>query len=74
MEVEVDGAVGGAGDEAKESGGQLGGEEEEEDDVGPRVWHSSRRLWGDGGDVRGILAQGILFGYEGGRGTHMPEG
>ena len=39
MEDDVDGAVGGAGHEAEEAGGELGGEEEEEDDVCPGVWH-----------------------------------
>ena len=55
MEVQIDGAVGGAGDEAEESGGQLGGEEEEEDYVGPGVWHIGAPCVGW---VRG-------FGYEG---------
>ena len=66
--MQVDGAVRGAGDEAKESGTELGGEEEKEDDVGPGVWHlprAFRLVWSLG---KRILAWGVLFGYEGGRG------
>ena len=51
MEDDVDGAVGGAGDEAEEAGSEFSGEEEEEDDVGPGVWHVWRALgfgWGMG--------------------------
>ena len=39
MEVEVYCAVRGAGDEAKEAGGEFGGEEKKKNYVGPGIWH-----------------------------------